>query len=104
MTRSCGHELTETLESDESVAGSGVVLVNRLEACVICGQRRTVTEKSGEVSAGPWEPLQAQLHARPPSGPGAGAGERPLRGVRFRDRRRADWRFRCRRAGVDWAA
>ena len=65
MTKSCGHELTETLESHESVDGSGTALVSRLEACVMCGQRRTVTERSGEVSAGPWEPFRLSVTPDP---------------------------------------
>ena len=65
MPKSCGHELTEILESDESLDGSGVVLVSRLEACVICGQRRTVTQRSGEVSAGPWEPFRLSVTLDP---------------------------------------
>ena len=65
MSKNYGHELTETLESDESVDGSGVILVSCLEACVMCGQRRTVTERSGEVTAGPWEPFRLRVMPDP---------------------------------------
>ena len=58
MPKICGHKLTDIPDTRENVDGSGVVLVSRLEACVMCGQRRTVTERNGEVSAGPWEPFR----------------------------------------------
>ena len=65
MPKNCGHELTEILDAGESVDGSGVVLVSRLEACRMCGRRRTVTERNGEVSAGPWEPFRLRVSPDP---------------------------------------
>ena len=65
MPKSCDHELTEILDADESVDDSGVVLVSRLEACRMCGQKRAVTERNGEVSAGPWEPFRLRVSPDP---------------------------------------
>ena len=71
MPKSCGHELTEILDADESMDDSGAVLVSRLEACRMCGQRRTVAERSGEVSAGPWEPFRLRVSPDPHLGSSA---------------------------------
>ena len=68
MPKVCGHDLTDILDASENVDGSGVVLVSRLEACAMCGQRRTVTERSGEVSAGPWEPFRLSVTPDPRMG------------------------------------
>ena len=65
MSKSCGHKLTDILDTSDNVDGSGVTLVSRLEACVMCGQRRTVTERSGEVSAGPWESFRLSVTPDP---------------------------------------
>ena len=65
MSKSCGHELTEILDAGESVDGSSGVVTSRLEACRMCGQRRTVTERNGEVSAGPWEPFRLRVSPDP---------------------------------------
>ena len=48
MQKNCEHGLTEILDTGEGVDGSGVALVVRIEACRLCGQRRTVTERNGE--------------------------------------------------------
>ena len=54
-SRSGEQGLTEILDTSESVDDFGEALVSRVEAGWLCGQRRTVTERNGEVSAGPWE-------------------------------------------------
>ena len=65
MSKSCGHELTDILDTSENVDGSGVTQVSRLEACAMCGQRRTVTETNGQVSEGPWEPFRLSVSPDP---------------------------------------
>ena len=65
MSKSCGHDLTEILDARERADGSGAVLASRVEACRMCGQRRAVTERSEEVSAGPWKPFRFSVSPDP---------------------------------------
>ena len=74
LSKSCGHEMTDILDTSENVDGSGVTLVSRLETCVMCGQRRTVTETNGQVSESPWEPFRIRVSADHAWGPSQWAG------------------------------
>ena len=65
ISKSCGHELTETLDKSENVDGSGSVLVSLVEACRMCGQRRTVTERNGEKIEGHWTPYRFSVSPDP---------------------------------------
>ena len=65
MSKNCGHELTEILDSGESVDGSGSVLTSRVEACRMCGQRHTVTERDGEILERPWKPFRFSVSPDP---------------------------------------
>ena len=53
IPRGCEHLLTEILDTTERIEDGGLV-VSRTEACRMCGQRRTVTERGSLVSSGPW--------------------------------------------------
>ena len=70
MSKSCGHELTEILDARERVDGSGVVLMNRVEACRMCGQRRAVTREERRGVRGTLGTIQIQCQSRSPPGPG----------------------------------
>ena len=64
MLKNCDHPWIMESSSTESVDEEGV-LVNRVESCVMCGYRRTVVERNGEVSEGLWEPYRIRVTPDP---------------------------------------
>ena len=66
MPKNCDHPWIMESSSTESVDEEGV-LVNRVESCVMCGYRRTVIERNGEVAEGPWEPFWISVIPDPSS-------------------------------------
>ena len=64
MSKICDHPWIAESSATESVDEDGV-LVNRVEACVMCGYRRTVVERNGEISESPWEPFRISVTPDP---------------------------------------
>ena len=64
MPKNCDHSWIMESSSTESVDEEGV-MVNREAACVMCGYRRTVVERNGEVSEGVWEPYRIRVTPDP---------------------------------------
>ena len=65
MPNNCEHALTEILDTAESENYIGEKLVSKVEACVMCGCRRTVREDSSSESEGPWEPFRLSVTPDP---------------------------------------
>lgn len=60
-----GHWLTEILDAREFLDDSGSAFRKRVEACLMCGQGRTATERIGDVSAGSWAPFRLSASLTP---------------------------------------
>ena len=66
MPKGCEHALTEVLDVREGRDDAGAELVIRVEACWMCGWRRTLTERGGGASVrGGVGGLSASRHAGP---------------------------------------